>query len=422
MDRTCRTLAPPRTEMLAPFDIQWPEVTTIPASDGFKLPARILRPANFRADRKYPVIMNVYGGASLPIVSDSWGSDTLFYQLLLAEGYVVVKVDNRSATGISKTLENSVVGRLGAGETADLVDAAKWLKAQSWVDPDRVGVWGWSNGGYITLTLMTRSDAFKAGIAVAPVTDWRFYDSRWAEAFLGHAAGESEGVRRRLADPASGRAAWPAADGVRLVRRQRAPAKRAGVHRRAHQGRQAVRPPRLPDAQARHRRPRRQPAPVPVNAGVLEEESLAPEALMFKTPRTVRVCTLVVGVCGVLATLPRAPVHADQASKSQSVLVTVLDQDGMPIRDLKPLEFLVREDNQSREVTGAEISTEPLFVVCLADTTKPPLGITPPTQDLRAALATFVKTVTSESEGTEIALMEYRRRRDDDRQLLAFDR
>jgi len=65
------------------------------------------------------------------------------------------------------------------------VDAAKWLKAQSWVDPDRVGVWGWSNGGYITLTLMTRSDVFKAGIAVAPVTDWRFYDSRWAEAFLG---------------------------------------------------------------------------------------------------------------------------------------------------------------------------------------------------------------------------------------------
>ena len=100
--------------MLAPFDIQWPEVTTIPASDGFKLPARILKPANFRADRRYPVIMNVYGGASLPIVSDAWVGDTLFYQLLLAEGYVVVKVDNRSATGMSKTLENSVVGRLGA--------------------------------------------------------------------------------------------------------------------------------------------------------------------------------------------------------------------------------------------------------------------------------------------------------------------
>ena len=180
-----QVLARPRVELLAPFDIQWPELTTIPAADGFKMPARILRPANFRADRKYPVIMHVYGGASLPLVSNAWVGDTLFYQLLLAEGYVVVKVDNRSATAISKTLENSVVGRLGEGEAADLVDAAKWLKAQPWVDPGRIGVWGWSNGGYMTLNLMTRSDAFKAGISVAPVTDWRFYDSRWAEAFLG---------------------------------------------------------------------------------------------------------------------------------------------------------------------------------------------------------------------------------------------
>jgi dipeptidyl-peptidase-4 len=182
---TVQELAPPRTAMLAPYAIQWPELTTIPASDGFKMPARILRPANFRTDRKYPVIMHVYGGASIPIVSNAWNSDTLFYQLLLAEGFVVVKVDNRSATGISKTLENSVIGRLGEGEAADLVDAAKWLGAQPWVDPDRVGVWGWSNGGYMTLNLMTRSDAFKAGISVAPVTDWRFYDSRWSEAFLG---------------------------------------------------------------------------------------------------------------------------------------------------------------------------------------------------------------------------------------------
>jgi dipeptidyl-peptidase-4 len=129
--------------------------------------------------------MHVYGGASLPIVANAWVGDTLFYQLLLAEGYIVVKVDNRSATAISKTLENSVVGRLGEGEAADLVDAATWLKAQPWVDPGRVGIWGWSYGGYMTLNLMTRSTAFKAGIAVAPVTDWRYYDSKWAEAFLG---------------------------------------------------------------------------------------------------------------------------------------------------------------------------------------------------------------------------------------------
>ena len=101
--------------------------------------------------------------------------------MLLEAGYVVVKVDNRSATGISKKLENTVVKRLGEAETPDLVAAARWLKKQSWVDPARVGVWGWSYGGYMTLNLMTRSQEFKAGISVAPVIDWRYYDTKWTE-------------------------------------------------------------------------------------------------------------------------------------------------------------------------------------------------------------------------------------------------
>jgi dipeptidyl-peptidase-4 len=72
----------------------------------------------------------------------------------------------------------------GEGEAADLVAGIRWLKAQPWVDGSRVGVWGWSGGGTITLNLMTRSKEFKAGIAGAPVTDWRFYDSKWGESFL----------------------------------------------------------------------------------------------------------------------------------------------------------------------------------------------------------------------------------------------
>lgn len=74
--------------------------------------------------------------------------------------------------------------RVGEAETPDLVAAARWLKKQTWVDPQRVGVWGWSNGGWMTLNLMTRSPEFKAGIAVAPVVDWRFYDSKWTEAAM----------------------------------------------------------------------------------------------------------------------------------------------------------------------------------------------------------------------------------------------
>lgn len=176
-----KELAAARPQLLAPYDIQWPEMLTIPADDGFAMPAEILKPKDFRSDRKYPVIMFVYGGASAPQVINAAQGDTLWNQLLLDAGYIVVKVDNRSATGISKTLENTIVKHLGEAETPDLVAAARWLKKQSWVDPSRVGVWGWSYGGFMTLNLMTRSQEFKAGISVAPVVDWRYYDTKWTE-------------------------------------------------------------------------------------------------------------------------------------------------------------------------------------------------------------------------------------------------
>jgi dipeptidyl-peptidase-4 len=190
------SLAKPRMELLAGFDLQQPELISIPAKDGFQMPARVLKPKGFRADRRYPVILHVYGGASSPTVVNAWQRATLYDQLLTREGFVVVKVDNRAATAISKSLENTVIGRIGEPETIDFVDATKWLKAQSWVDPERVGVWGWSHGGWSTLNLMTRSKEFKAGIAVAAVIDWRFYDTKWAEAFLKTPHENPEGYAR----------------------------------------------------------------------------------------------------------------------------------------------------------------------------------------------------------------------------------
>jgi dipeptidyl-peptidase-4 len=189
-------LAEPRMQLLSGFDLQYPELLTIPAGDGFPMPAKILKPKGFQVNRKYPVIMNVYGGASSATVTNAWQAAMLFDQQLLAAGYVVVRVDNRAATAISKKLENTVVGKIGEPETADFVDAAMWLKTQPWVDAERIGVWGWSNGGFMTLDLMTRSTAFKAGIAVAPVTDWRYYDSKWAEAFLGMPADHPDDYAR----------------------------------------------------------------------------------------------------------------------------------------------------------------------------------------------------------------------------------
>jgi len=97
-----QTVAAARPELLAPYEVKFPELSTIPADDGFPMPAAILKPKNFSADRKYPVVMFIYGGPSAPQVIDAWQGDLLWNQLLLDAGYVVVKVDNRSATGISK--------------------------------------------------------------------------------------------------------------------------------------------------------------------------------------------------------------------------------------------------------------------------------------------------------------------------------
>ncbi|RPH36939.1 hypothetical protein EHM92_03685 [bacterium] len=175
-------LAGPRPELVAKFDLQYPSFFTIPARDGFTMPAQILKPAQLVPGQKYPVIFYVYSGPSAPVVCNSWQREILWENLLLQNGYLVVRCDNRSATGISKKLETTVLRRLeGEGELNDLVDAVRWVKAQPYVDSSRIGIWGWSGGGSCTLLGMSRSSEFKAGIAVAGVTDFRFYDSKWAE-------------------------------------------------------------------------------------------------------------------------------------------------------------------------------------------------------------------------------------------------
>ena len=165
--------------------MQVPELLTVPADDGTPLQASLLKPRGFDPARRYPVILAVYGGPGAPTVLDRWGGDAWFNQLLLKEGYVVASIDNRSATAASRAHETSVARRLWSdGELGDLLAGVRWLKAQPWVDPERIGVWGWSGGGMFTLVALTRSKEFKAGIAVAPGTDWRFYDTKFTEAYM----------------------------------------------------------------------------------------------------------------------------------------------------------------------------------------------------------------------------------------------
>jgi dipeptidyl-peptidase-4 len=179
------TPAPARVDLLAGLDLQYPELLTIPAADGTPLHARILKPKGFDPSRRHPVVLDVYGGPGAPKVLDLWDGSLFFNQLLLAEGYVVASIDNRSATAASRAHETSVARRLWSdGELGDLEDGVRWLKSQPWVDPERVGVWGWSGGGMLTLVALTRSKQFKAGIAVAPGTDWRFYDTKFTEAYM----------------------------------------------------------------------------------------------------------------------------------------------------------------------------------------------------------------------------------------------
>ncbi len=180
-----QTLAEPRWGGYKTYDVQTPELMWVPARDGFQLPASLTKPHDFDPSKKYPVIVEVYGGPSAPTVANSFSYSAISENVLANEGYLTFKVDNRASTGISKKLENLLLYRaLGEVELNDLVDAVRWLKKQPFIDSTRFGITGWSGGGSNTLLGMTRSTEFKAGVDGAGVTDFRFYDSKWGEAMM----------------------------------------------------------------------------------------------------------------------------------------------------------------------------------------------------------------------------------------------
>lgn len=182
---------------LAALRIKPAEFIKVPMPDGTLLDAWRIVPAEFDSTRKYPVLMYVYGGPAAPTVTDTWGgSRYLWHQMLAQRGYVVVSVDNRGAAWRGSDFRKVTQYRLGMRESQDQIDAAKWLATQRWVDAKRIGIWGWSYGGYMTLMSTTRGgDAFKAAVSVAPVSDWRLYDTIYTERYMWTPQDNAEGYR-----------------------------------------------------------------------------------------------------------------------------------------------------------------------------------------------------------------------------------
>jgi dipeptidyl-peptidase 4 len=174
-------------ELQQRFDLAAPEMFSIKARDGFEMPAQVIKPRYFDPDKQYPAIVYVYAGPSAPTVTNAFGMNAraMYHQLLADNGIVIFQVDNRSAAGKSKRDANTIVKQLyGPVELNDLLDGVAWLKSQPYIDPDRVGIWGWSGGGTMTLSAMTGSGEFAAGVAVAGVTDWHYYDTLYTERYL----------------------------------------------------------------------------------------------------------------------------------------------------------------------------------------------------------------------------------------------
>lgn len=154
------------------------------ASAGVTLNGWTLKPRDFDPAKKYPVLMVQYSGPGSQEVIDNWEME--WYDALVQEGYVVACVDGRGTGGRGADFRKCTYANLGGPETADQIDAAKHIASQTWADPDRIGIYGWSFGGFMALNCILKgADVYKTAIAVAPVTSWRFYDTIYTEVFNG---------------------------------------------------------------------------------------------------------------------------------------------------------------------------------------------------------------------------------------------
>ncbi|HLA09787.1 MAG TPA: S9 family peptidase [Pyrinomonadaceae bacterium] len=195
--RVVRVIEENKVAALSEYKLGKPEFLQVKTRDGFQMEAMMIKPPDFDARKKYPVLQYTYAGPNAPQVRNTWGATTyMWHQLLAQKGYIIWICDNRTAS--SKGVESSwpVYKNFGELELRDIEDGITWLKALPYVDSSRIGIWGWSYGGFMTSYALTHSKSFKMGIAGGSVTDWRDYDTIYTERYMQTPQNNPEGYRK----------------------------------------------------------------------------------------------------------------------------------------------------------------------------------------------------------------------------------
>ena len=163
-------------------------ISSMRSEDGTKLFSRTILPADFDSTKTFPAIVYVYGGPHIQLIDESWlgdSRDLLFLHYLAANGYVVFTLDNRGSANRGKAFEQAIYRKMGTVEVEDQMKGVNYLKHLSWVDNSRIGVYGGSYGGFMTINLMLKkAKHFKAGVARGPVTDWKYYEVMYTERYM----------------------------------------------------------------------------------------------------------------------------------------------------------------------------------------------------------------------------------------------